>query len=201
MRQKKWYKKKKPRIASRLLYGGYTDADVSSSSIRLLSLFLKIWIFWCCFLICALSSLSRGVSNTPRIKKSRVVFSEMATSTNKSMEAVPSPRSIFPKWRSLIFSFTANCSCVKPLVFAQLLDAFSCDVRIKVHKPALRPQNNAVASCATRSECRDAVGGEPSSGCRGSVGTQSISFSCFFVLSLSMMARRAEHGKCTMHSP
>lgn len=118
--------KKKPRIASRLLYGGYTDADVSSSSIRLLSLFLKIWIFWCCFLICALSSLSRGVSNTPRIKKSRVVFSEMATSTNKSMEAVPSPRSIFPKWRSLIFSFTANCSYVKPLVLR------SCWIRLPV---------------------------------------------------------------------
>lgn len=37
------------------------------------------------------------------------------------------------------------------------------------------------------------VGGEPSFGCRGSVGTQSIFFSCFFVLSLSVMARRAEY--------
>ena len=161
--------KKKPRIASRLLYGGYTAA--SSSSIRLLSLFLIIWIFWCCFLICALSSLSRGVSNTPRIKKSRVVFSEMATSTNKSMEAVPSPRSIFPKWRSLIFSFTANA-----FGFAQLLDAFSCDVRIKVHKPALRPQSSAANRHTTGPENRQTIGGSALD-CRGWVCTQSISFS------------------------
>ena len=49
-----------------------------------------------------------------RIKKSSVVFKDTATSTSRSIEAAHSPLSILPKWRSLMFSFMANCSCVSP---------------------------------------------------------------------------------------
>ncbi len=95
------------------------------------------------FSINALSSLSRGVSVTPQIKKSSVVFKDTATSTSRSIEAAHSPLSILPKWRSLMFSFMANCSCVSPWALRCLLDTFAGGVRIKVHKPALRPNGAA----------------------------------------------------------
>lgn len=60
---------------------------------------------------------------------------------------------------------------------AQVLDTFAGGVRIKVHKPALRPQSNAATGHTTGSERKNTVGGESQLGCRGWVHTQSIFFS------------------------
>ena len=75
---------------------------------------------------------------------------------------------------------------------AQVLDTFAGGVRIKVHKPALRPQSNAANRHTTGPGNRQTIGGSLLER-RGWVCTRSISFSGFFVLSLAMMARWAEH--------
>ena len=75
---------------------------------------------------------------------------------------------------------------------AQVLDTFAGGVRIKVHKPALRPQSSAANRHTTGPENRQTIGGSLLER-RGQVWTRSISFSGFFVLSLSMMARWAKY--------
>ena len=52
----------------------------------------------------------------PRIKKSNVTSKYTAISTNRSSDGVYSPFSRLLIWRSLIFSASANCSCVILLV-------------------------------------------------------------------------------------
>ena len=85
-------------------------------------------------------------------------------------------RCFFPSFNSTEVAVTDvqfDCQLLLRHAFglAQVLDTFAGGVRIKVHKPALRPQCNAVASCAIRSERKDTVGGSDSA-CRDSVCTR-----------------------------
>ena len=98
------------------LISGQSDFWFSNSSMTMDSV-LMTWRITCWMWTKYWFNLfSPGDAAIPRIKKSNVTSKYTAISTNKSSDGVYSPFSRLLIWRSLIFSASANCSCVIFLV-------------------------------------------------------------------------------------